>query len=226
MVASEGLDIVSVATHVEHHAEVVIALAEAGVKAIFCEKGLAPSLGEANAMAEACNRNGAILNMGAQRRYNPGFRKMKEIIDSGELGAVQNLVMTYGAGLFDHGCHVMDLLTYLIGDPHAVWVQGNAPVSDTVRDGSVYSDDPGGDGVILFENGVTAYLLNSGRYEYLVNCEGGAVGNHQRHSGLLPAQGGRPPDSRRGPVPGLRIEQPHRQSHRRPGGGAGHGPAA
>ena len=176
MVADEGLDIVSVATHVEHHAEVVIALAEAGVKAIFCEKGLAPSLGEANAMAEACNRNGAILNMGAQRRYHPGFRKMKEIIDSGELGAVQSLVMTYGAGLFDHGCHVMDLLTYLIGDPHAVWVQGNAPVSEAVRDGNVYGDDPGGDGVMLFENGVTAYLLNSGRYEYLVNCEKGAVG--------------------------------------------------
>ena len=45
MVASEDLDIVSVAVHVEHHAEVVIALAEAGVKAIYCEKGLAPSLG-------------------------------------------------------------------------------------------------------------------------------------------------------------------------------------
>ena len=176
MVAAEDLDIVSVAIHVEHHAEVVIALAEAGVKAIFCEKGLAPSLGEANAMAEACNRNGTILNMGAQRRYHPGFQKMREIIGSGEIGAVQNLVMTYGAGLFDHGCHVVDLLTYLIGDPHAVWVQGNAPTSDAIRDGSVYSDDPGGDGVILFENGVTAYLPNTGRYEYLVNCEKGAVG--------------------------------------------------
>ena len=176
MVASEDLDIVSVAIHVEHHAEVVIALAEAGVPAIYCEKGLAPSLGEANAMAEACNRNGAILNMGAQRRYHPGFQKMREILDSGEIGAVQNLVMTYGAGLFDHGCHVTDLLTYLIGDPHAAWVQGNAPTSEAIRDGNVYSDDPGGDGVILFENGVTGYMLHTGRYEYLVNCERGAVG--------------------------------------------------
>ena len=176
MVAAENLDIVSVATHVEHHAEVVIALAEAGVKAIYCEKGLAPSLGEANAMAEACNRNGAILNMGAQRRYHPGFQKMKEIIGSGEIGAVQNLLMTYSAGLFDHGCHVVDLLTYLIDDPHAVWVQGNAPTSDAIRDGNVYSDDPGGDGVILFDNGVTGYMLHTNRYEYQVNCERGAVG--------------------------------------------------
>ncbi len=189
MVARQNPDIVSVATHVERHAEVVIGLAEAGVKAIYCEKGLAASLGEANAMAEACNRSGAILNMGAQRRYHPGFRKMKEIIDSGELGPVQNLVMTYSAGLFDHGCHVVDLLTYLIGDPHAVWVQGHAPASDAVREGDVYSDDPGGDGVMLFDNGVTAYLLHTSRYEYQVNCERGAVGTFNDTLGFFMRKG-------------------------------------
>ena len=189
MAAAEDLDIVSVATHVEHHAEIVIALAEAGVKAIYCEKGLAASLGEANDMAEACNRSGAILNMGAQRRYHPGFWKMKEIIDSGEIGAVQNLVMTYSAGLFDHGCHVVDLLTYLIDDPRAVWVQGHAPTSDAVRDGDVYSDDPGGDGVILFDNGVTAHLLHTNRYEYQVNCERGVVGTFNDTLGFFMRKG-------------------------------------
>ena len=79
MVDKEELDIVSVTTHVEHHSKIVIDLANAGVKAIFCEKGLAPSLYEANQMAEACERNGTILNLGAQRRYHPGFSKMKEI---------------------------------------------------------------------------------------------------------------------------------------------------
>ena len=215
MVAAENLDIISVATHVEHHAEVVIALADAGVKAIFCEKGLSPSLGEANAMAEACNRNGTILNMGAQRRYHPGFRKMREIIDSGELGAVQNMVMTYGAGLFDHGCHVVDLLTYLIGDPHAVWVQGNAPASEAVRDGNVYSDDPGGDGVILFENGVTAYLPNTVATSTWSTAKGEPSAPSTTPSGSSCASG-RPKDTQGGPVPGLRDEQPHRQPHRRP----------
>ena len=219
MVARQNPDIVSVATHVERHAEVVIGLAEAGVKAIYCEKGLAASLGEANAMAEACNRSGAILNMGAQRRYHPGFRKMKEIIDSGELGPVQNLVMTYSAGLFDHGCHVVDLLTYLIGDPHAVWVQGHAPASDAIREGDVYSDDPGGDGVMLFDNGVTAYLLHTNRYEYQVNCERGRGRDVQRHAGVLHAEGG-PAQLRGGPISGVRAQQPNGQPDRRPGAGA------
>ena len=190
MVASEDLDIVSVATHVEHHAEVVIALAEAGVKAIYCEKGLAPSLGEANAMAEACNRNGTILNMGAQRRYHPGFQKMREIIDSGEIGAVQNLVMTYGAGLFDHGCHVMDLLTYLIDDPHAVWVQGNAPVPPTPSATEVST--------ATIRVGTAS---SCSRTALPPTCRIRALRvpgqlrkrrrrHHQRHPGLLPANGG------------------------------------
>jgi len=189
MLETENLDIVSVATHVEHHAEIVIALAEAGVKAIYCEKGLASSLDEANAMAEACNRNKTILNMGTQRRYDSGFWKMKEIIDSGEIGRVQNLIMTYSAGLFDHGCHVVDLLMYLIDDPHAVWVQGHAPQSESIRDGTVYSDDPGGDGVVLFDNDVMVYLIHSNRYEYQVNCEKGTLGTYNDTKGFFMRKG-------------------------------------
>ena len=176
MVDKEELDIVSVTTHVEHHSKIVIDLANAGVKAIFCEKGLAPSLYEANQMAEACERNGTILNLGAQRRYHPGFSKMKEIIDSGELGSVQSMVITYSAGLFDHGCHVVDLALYLAGDPHAVWVQGHAPTSDELKDGDIYKDDPGGDGVVQLDNGITIYFLHTNRYEYQVNCENGTLG--------------------------------------------------
>ena len=127
MIAKENLDIVSVATHVEHHADIVIHAAEQGVKAIFCEKGMAPSLATANAMAAACERHGTVFNMGTQRRYHPGFWQMREIIAQGELGALQSLVMTYGGGLFDHGCHTMDLAQYLNGDIPAVWVQGHAP---------------------------------------------------------------------------------------------------
>ena len=178
MIAGEDLDIVSVATHVEHHSSIVIHAAENGVKAIYCEKGMAPSLGEANAMADACKRNGVVFNLGAQRRYNPAFRKMREIIAGGELGALKSLVMTYASGLFDHGCHTVDLAQFLSGDSPALWVQGNAPQSEPLRDGSVYGDDPGGDGVILFENGVTLYLLHTNRYEYQANCENGAVGTY------------------------------------------------
>ncbi len=191
MIAREDLDIVSVATHVEHHSGIVIHAAENGVKAIYCEKGMTASLDEANAMADACKRNGVILNLGAQRRYNPAFRQMREILAGEELGALNCLVMTYASGLFDHGCHTMDLAQFLNGDSPAVWVQGNAPQSEPLRDGSVYSEDPGGDGVILFENGVTLYLLHTNRYEYQANCEKGAVGTFNDGQDWFMRKGGR-----------------------------------
>jgi predicted dehydrogenase len=178
MIAREELDMVSVATHVEHHADIVIHAAENGVKAIYCEKGMAASLGEANAMARACRLNGVVFNMGAQRRFHPGFWKMREIIGGGELGALQNLVMTYASGLFDHGCHTIDLAQYLNGDAPALWVQGSNQRSVPPREGDVYREDPGGSGVVFFANGVTLYLLNTNGYEYQAHCESGMVGTY------------------------------------------------
>lgn len=175
MVSREDLDILSVAVHVEHHADIVVHAAENGVPSIFCEKGLAPSLADANRMSDACNSNGVILNLGSQRRFDPGFWKVREMVESGELGPIKNMVMSYAGGLLDHGCHVMDLAQYLNGDSPAVWVQGHAPQSDPLREGTVYEDDPGGHGVVLFENNVTLYLQNLGSYAYRIDCENGLV---------------------------------------------------
>jgi predicted dehydrogenase len=139
---------------------------------------MAASLGEANAMARACRLNGVVFNMGAQRRFHPGFWKMREIIGGGELGALQNLVMTYASGLFDHGCHTIDLAQYLNGDAPALWVQGSNQRSVPPREGDVYREDPGGSGVVFFANGVTLYLLNTNGYEYQAHCEGGMMGTY------------------------------------------------
>ena len=52
MLAQEQLDIVSICTWPHHHAPMVIAAAEAGVKAIHCEKPMAPSYAEALQMVD------------------------------------------------------------------------------------------------------------------------------------------------------------------------------
>ena len=40
----------------------------------------------------------------------------------------------------------------------------------------IYKDDPGGDGVVQLDNGITIYFLHTNRYEYQVNCENGTLG--------------------------------------------------
>ena len=59
MLADEDLDIVSVCPRMpDCHADMVIACAEAGVRGVFIEKPLTPSLHEADALLAACQEHG------------------------------------------------------------------------------------------------------------------------------------------------------------------------
>ena len=74
MLANAKLDIVSIATWPHMHADMVIATANAGVKAIHCEKPMAPTYGECKAMVAACEANGVQLTFNHQRRFGTPFR--------------------------------------------------------------------------------------------------------------------------------------------------------
>ena len=163
MIARENLDIVSVATQPEPRAEIVIYCAENGIKAIYAEKAFAASMQEADRMVEAVERNGAILNLGTNRRWAARYDRMKEIIDSGELGDLQHLIVYNSGTLFNMGSHFLDLVLRLNSDQPAQWVQGYLPDSDALFDGDVLTEDPQGEGIIQFANGVKAYLLLTGR---------------------------------------------------------------
>lgn len=58
MLADANLDIVSICTWPHLHAKMVIAACEAGVKAVHCEKPMAPTWGEARRMGEAAEACG------------------------------------------------------------------------------------------------------------------------------------------------------------------------
>jgi predicted dehydrogenase len=92
LIDTEQPDIVSVATQPEHRAEIVLYAAEHGAKAIYAEKAMAASMAEADAMVEVCERNGVFFNIGTQRRWHPGFTKMRELIDSERLGRVKTII--------------------------------------------------------------------------------------------------------------------------------------
>lgn len=159
MIEKENLDIISVATQPEPRAEIVIYAAEHGAKAIYAEKAMAASLAEADAMVEALERNGTILNLGTNRRWSPYYDKMKSVIDSGDLGALKNIIIYNNGTLFNTASHTLDLVLRLNSDQPAVWVQAHLPNGDAAIDGDILHEDPTGEGIIHFANGVTAYML-------------------------------------------------------------------
>jgi len=123
MLARENLDIVSVCTWPHLHADMVIAAAEAGARAIHCEKPMAPTFGVATRMVAACDRHGVQLTFNHQRRFAAPFRRARELLKSGAIGDLRQLEMRC-IDLFDWGTHWFDMCFFYNDETPAAWVLG------------------------------------------------------------------------------------------------------
>ena len=176
LIDREKPEILSVATQPEQRAEIVIYAAEHGVKAIYAEKAFAASLAEADAMVAAVERNGVALNLGSNRRWMSEYDAMKAYVESGALGALKSILIYNTGTLFNMGSHYFDLALRLNNDQPVQWVQATLRADDSIFDGDFLRQDPIGEGVVAFANGVTAYLLTtpaSGDCEVI--CEHGSL---------------------------------------------------
>ena len=176
MIEREQPDIVSVATQPEQRAEVALFAIEHGVKALYCEKPLCASLEEADRLVAAVDARGVAFNMGTNRRWHPGYEVMRQTIASGELGALQALIVYSGGALFNTTSHYFDLIQWLNSDNPVAWVQGFLPKGDAVLDGEVVIEDPAAEGMVGFTNGAIAHILRTSLpSEHQAVCERGVM---------------------------------------------------
>ncbi len=148
---------VSVCTPNYCHSEISCAALKAG-KNVLCEKPAARTLPEAEAMLEAQQKYGHVLNIGVVNRFNDNVREMKKIIDSGRLGEIYSVYVSFrahrsipgiggaftnksiagGGVLIDWGVHYLDIVMYCCGDPVAKTVSAETfsklgtPIKDYV----------------------------------------------------------------------------------------------
>ena len=143
MLADESVEAVVVATPVPTHYELARRALEAG-KHVFVEKPPAMRGAEMEELCELAEERGLVLMPGHLLLYHPGVQKLKEIVDSGELGEVlyvygnrQNLgtFRTNENALWSLGVHDLSVLLYLIEEePSEVRAHGNAFLSHGVED--------------------------------------------------------------------------------------------
>ena len=153
MVEKEQPDIVSVTTRPEPRAEVVIGLAEMGVKAIFATKPMCRTLAEADAMIEACKAHGTILAMACHLNWYGYYTNARQQITEGTIGELRSMVNHSAGNLSNLQSHTLALFR-LFADAPAKWVFGVMDDEERVVDGR----DLPGSGYIMYENGVQAFL--------------------------------------------------------------------
>ncbi|HEY8805482.1 MAG TPA: Gfo/Idh/MocA family oxidoreductase [Clostridium sp.] len=138
LIDDPDVDAVYIATPPAYHKEYTLRCAQAG-KPVYVEKPMARNFEKCTAMIEACENAGVPLFVAYYRRTLDRFNKVKELIDSGEIGEVRLVtVILYrkpikfdskygkipwrvipeisGGGEFlDLASHTLDVLDYILG---------------------------------------------------------------------------------------------------------------
>jgi predicted dehydrogenase len=140
VIERDDIDLVDICTPGHTHAEIAIAALEAG-KHVLCEKPLANSVAEAEAMtaaAEAAAADGIRAMVGFTYRRTPAIALARRLVEQGRIGDVRHVRAQYlqdwiadpeaplswrlekdkaGSGaLGDIGAHVIDLVQHVVGD--------------------------------------------------------------------------------------------------------------
>ena len=159
MLAKENLDIVSISTWPHMHAQMVIDAANAKVRAIHCEKPMAPTWGECKAMLAAAEANGVQLTFNHQRRFGTPFRAGKALLDSGRIGKLER-IEAFCDNMYDWGTHWYDMACYFNDETDAEWVLGQIDLRDPQTVFGV-AIERHGVSLTRFKNGVTL-LMSTG----------------------------------------------------------------
>ncbi|KIL41583.1 oxidoreductase [Gordoniibacillus kamchatkensis] len=151
LLADPEIDAVYIPLPNHLHKEWTIRAAQAG-KHVLCEKPAALNAHEAAEMAEACRAAGVHFAEAFMYRHHPRYRMIKEVIDSGEIGALRGVhgAFTFngaankqnvryrqdwgGGSLYDVGCYPISAARLLIGaEPIAATVHAYfSPEHDNV----------------------------------------------------------------------------------------------
>jgi predicted dehydrogenase len=137
------LDAVALATPVPTHAELAVAVAEAG-KHCFVEKPLATNAADAERAVAAAAEAGRILMVGHLLEYHPAVARLKELVEDEELGPLRYVYgnrLNLGKlradenALWSLGAHDVAVVLHLIGEePEECVAHGASYVREGVQD--------------------------------------------------------------------------------------------
>lgn len=171
------IDAVLICSSTDSHVELIAAAAEAG-KHIFCEKPVSLDFRSTYRALQAVQASGVKFQIGFNRRFDPNFRRVKEIVASGEIGEPQIIKITsrdpnppsydyvkVSGGMFmDMAIHDFDMARYLAGsEVTEVYVKAAVLVDPVIGE---LGDVDTAVMTLQFENGALGVIDNSRQAAY------------------------------------------------------------
>ena len=164
-------EIVSICTPDETHFDIARAVLEApSVHAILCEKPLATTIDDGDALLAMAREAGKTVGVAYGRRYANNFQALQQYIAAGEIGRIVAASGWYGKGVLHNGSHWFDLVRMLIGEVE--WVEA----ADRLREGG---SDPTLDVTLATVSGAVAKLRGSDSESFTM-FEMDLLGDHGR----------------------------------------------
>lgn len=154
MLDEEQPEIVSVAIYAQVHAEITLGCVDAGVRAVYCEKPITQTVGDAERMVSACQEAGVLLAINHNRRFKKSFRRLAALVAGGGLGELTSASLQWGSGrLGNVGTHLIDAVQMLAGREVRA-VSGTLDLSGRPDCRGAQFHDPGGWGLLRLEGGL------------------------------------------------------------------------
>ena len=168
---------VLIASATDTHADLIEQAARAG-KTIFCEKPVHLDLARVRDCLATVATYKVPLFVGFNRRYDPQFRRVRELLAAGSIGKAESLVITsrdpspppanyvkVSGGMFrDMTIHDFDMARFIIGeDPVSIYAQGSNLVDPAIGEAG---DIDTAFVVMKFPSGAMATIVNSRRSGY------------------------------------------------------------
>jgi len=145
LLAREDIDAVTIPLPDQVHCQATVDALNAG-KHVMCEKPMALNMDDCKQMIEASRKTGKQLMIGQVCRYTDSFKKAKALVEDGEIGELFFVESEYahdyskigGFGgwrvtperhpVIGGGCHAVDLLRWIAGNPTEVTAYANNKV--------------------------------------------------------------------------------------------------
>lgn len=177
ILSNPQVDAVLICSPTDTHSQYIVEAAEAG-KHIFCEKPLDLSIEKIQKILSIVEEAGVKLMVGFNRRFDPNFSKVKQMVDKGDIGNPHILQITsydpmppppeyvaVSGGMFlDMTIHDFDMARFVIGsEVKEVYVKANVLIDPALgKAGDVDTAVT----ILFFENGAIGTIANSRQAVY------------------------------------------------------------